>query len=200
MAAAALPYTTWFQTTAAQAEQAALQAKAAAAAYEAAFAMTVPPPAVLANRVQLMTLVATNFFGQNTPAIAATEAQYAAMWAQDAAAMYAYAGGSAAATQLSEFTSPPQITNPAGPAEQAAATSNAAGNSAATQGLNQSIAQAGTASGTPTTPGTPVERPLHTAWRPGSARPLSPRNLSGVAHIGAFSRPLITVTSPVAAS
>ncbi|BBX14025.1 PPE family protein [Mycobacterium novum] len=166
MAAAALPYTTWFQTTAAQAEQAALQAKAAAAAYEAAFAMTVPPPAVLANRVQLMTLVATNFFGQNTPAIAATEAQYAAMWAQDAAAMYAYAGGSAAATQLSEFTSPPQITNPAGPAEQAAATSNAAGNSAATQALNQSLAQAGTASGTPTTPGTPVP--------PGTAPPGEP--------------------------
>lgn len=155
MAAAALPYTTWFQTTAAQAEQAAMQAKAAAAAFEAAFAMTVPPPVVLANRIQLMTLVATNFFGQNTPAIAATEAHYAQMWAQDAAAMYAYASGSAAARQLSEFTSPPQTTNPAGPAEQAAATSKAAGNSAATQALHQaqSLAQSGPATGTPTTPG-----------------------------------------------
>lgn len=168
MAAAALPYTTWFQTTAAQAEQAAVQAKAAAAAFEAAFAMTVPPPMVLANRVQLMTLVATNFFGQNTPAIAATEAQYAAMWAQDAAAMYTYAGGSAAATQLTEFTSPPQTTNPAGPAQQATATSQAAGNSAATQALQQTqlIAQAGTANGTPTTPGAPVP--------PGTAPPGEP--------------------------
>ncbi|WP_046300077.1 PPE family protein [Mycobacterium sp. UM_Kg27] len=156
MAAAVLPFTTWFRATAGQAELAASQARAAAAAFEAAFAMTVPPPVVLANRIQLMTLVATNFFGQNTPAIAVTEAHYAEMWAQDATAMYTYAAGSAAATQMSEFTSPPQTTNPAGPAEQAAATSNAAGNSAATQALNQSIAQAGTASGTPTTPGSPV--------------------------------------------
>ena len=47
--------------------------------------MTVPPAVVAANRAQLATLVATNVFGQNTPAIAATEAQYAEMWAQDAA-------------------------------------------------------------------------------------------------------------------
>ena len=34
--------------------------------------------------------------GQVTPAIAATEAQYGEMWAQDAAAMYRYAGPSTA--------------------------------------------------------------------------------------------------------
>ncbi|MEB3062061.1 PPE domain-containing protein [Mycolicibacter sp. MYC101] len=155
MAAAALPFTTWFKTTAAQAELAASQAKAAAAAFEAAFAMTVPPPVVLANRMQLMALIATNFFGQNTPAIAATEAHYAAMWAQDATAMYAYAGGSAAATQLSEFTSPPQTTNPAGPAGQATATTQAIGNSAASQSLTtaQSLTQAGAATGSPVAPG-----------------------------------------------
>ena len=44
MAAAAAPYMEWMTTTAAQAEQTATHAKAAAAAYEAAFAMTVPPP------------------------------------------------------------------------------------------------------------------------------------------------------------
>jgi len=163
MAAAALPFTTWFKTTAAQAEQAAIQAKAAAAAFEAAFAMTVPPQMVFANRAQLMMLVATNFFGQNTPAIAATEAHYAAMWAQDATAMYAYAGGSLAASQLSEFTSPPQTTNPAAQAGQATATTQAVGNSAASQvtsqatsqGLTslQSLTQAGAATGTPAVPG-----------------------------------------------
>lgn len=169
MAAAALPFTTWFKTTAAQAELAASQAKAAAAAFEAAYAMTVPPPVVLANRVQLMTLVATNFFGQNTPAIAATEAHYAAMWAQDAAAMYGYAGGSAAATQLSEFTSPPQTTNPAGPAGQVAATTQAAGNSAASQASSQSLtamqslAQAGTATGSPAAPGSGTVPPTTAA-------------------------------------
>ena len=97
MAAAAAPYVTWMSTTAAQAEQTANQAKAAAAAYEAAFAMTVPPAVVAANRAQLAALVATNVLGQNTAAIAATEAQYGEMWAQDAAAMYGYAGSSAAA-------------------------------------------------------------------------------------------------------
>ena len=61
-----------------------------------------------------MALITTNILGQNTPAIAATEAQYAEMWAQDAAAMYGYADSSAAATQLSQFTEPPQTTSPSG--------------------------------------------------------------------------------------
>ena len=55
-----------------------------------------------------MALIATNVLGQNTPAIAATEAQYGEMWAQDAAAMYGYAGNSAAATVVKPFTQPPQ--------------------------------------------------------------------------------------------
>jgi hypothetical protein len=70
MAAAAAPYLDWMTTAAAQADQTATQAKAAAAAYEAAFAMTVPPPVIAANRTLLMTLIATNIFGQNTAAIA----------------------------------------------------------------------------------------------------------------------------------
>ncbi|EUA93520.1 ppe family protein [Mycobacterium ulcerans str. Harvey] len=36
------------------------------------------------------------------------------MWAQDAMAMYGYAGSSAAATRLSEFLAPQHNTNPAG--------------------------------------------------------------------------------------
>jgi len=73
-------------TTAAQAEQAAAQAQAAASAYEAAFTMTVAPAVIAANRSLTMLLIATNILGQNTPAIAANEAQYAEMWAQDSAA------------------------------------------------------------------------------------------------------------------
>ena len=91
MLAAVTPYVSWLSTMAAQAEETASQARAAAAAYETAFTVTVPPPVIAANRVLLMTLIATNFFGQNTPAIVATEAQYMEMWAQDAAAMYGYA-------------------------------------------------------------------------------------------------------------
>ncbi len=126
MAAAASPYLAWLNSTAGHAEQAAIQAKSAVAAYEAAFAMTVPPPVIAANRALLMTLIATNFFGQNLPAIAATEAHYAEMWAQDAAAMYGYAGASAGASTLSTFEVPPPTTNPGGQAGQAAAVAHAA--------------------------------------------------------------------------
>src|ERR1700756_1474726 len=62
MAAAAAPYVAWMGATAQQAELAGAQAVAAAAAYAEAFAMTVPPLEVAANRAQLMMLVATNFF------------------------------------------------------------------------------------------------------------------------------------------
>ena len=75
--------------------------------------MTVPPAVVAANRAQLAALVATNVLGQNTPAIAVTEALYGEMWAQDAAAMYGYAGSSAAAATVTPFSSPPQTTTPA---------------------------------------------------------------------------------------
>jgi PPE-repeat protein len=134
MAAAAAPYATWMGATAAQAEQAAAQARAGAAAFNTAFAMTVPPPVIAANRALLATLVATNFFGQNTPAIAATEAHYGEMWAQDAAAMYGYAANSATASALTPFSSAPQPTNPAGAAAQTAAAAHALGTSAASHG------------------------------------------------------------------
>ncbi|WP_406814528.1 PPE family protein [Mycobacterium sp. M23085] len=122
MVTAAEPYVLWMHTTAGQLQQAAAQAMASAAAYEAAFAMTVPPPVVAANRAQLAALVATNVLGQNTPAIVATEAQYGEMWAQDAAAMYGYAASSAAAARLSPLTSPAPTNSPGGLGVQTAAT------------------------------------------------------------------------------
>src|SRR5271165_6675966 len=110
MVSSVVPFVSWLSSAAGLAEESASQARAAAAAFETAFTMTVAPPLIAANRVLLMTLIATNFFGQNTPAIAATEAQYMEMWAQDAAAMYGYAGSSALATQLSQFVDPPNAT------------------------------------------------------------------------------------------
>jgi len=133
MAAAAAPYVAWLSTTAAQAEETAAHAEAAVAAYEAAFAATVPPPVIAANRARLMVLIATNFFGQNTPAIAATEAEYAEMWAQDAAAMYGYAASSAVASQLTPFDPPQQTTSPSGLTAQSAAVAQAAATPAGTQ-------------------------------------------------------------------
>lgn len=132
MAAAAAPYVAWLNGSAAQAEEAALQARAAAAAYEQALAATVPPGLVAANRTRLLTLVAKNTFGQYTAAIAAVEAQYAEMWAHDAAAMYGYAGSSAAATAMAPFTNPPQTTDPSRSANQAAAAGQASATSAGT--------------------------------------------------------------------
>ncbi|OBK70599.1 PPE family protein [Mycobacterium sp. 1165178.9] len=133
MAAAAAPYVAWIHATGAQAEQAGAQAKVAAGAYEAAFAATVPPPVIAANRSLLAMLVATNILGQNTPAIAATEAHYMEMWAQDAAAMYGYTAASASAAQLTPFAEPPRTTNDsAGPSQAAAVSQSAAQSSSNT--------------------------------------------------------------------
>ncbi|HEY1620373.1 MAG TPA: PPE family protein [Streptosporangiaceae bacterium] len=141
MAAAAVPYVTWMSTAAAQGEQTAGQARAAAAAFDAAFAMTVPPAVVAANRAQLAALVATNVLGQNTPAIAAVEVLYGQMWAQDAAAMYGYAASSAAAATVSPFSSPPQTTSPAAAAGQGGAVAQSTAGSAGT-GAQSALTQA----------------------------------------------------------
>lgn len=156
MAAAAAPYVAWMTATGAQAEEAGAQAKLAAGAYEAAFAATVPPPVIAANRALLATLIATNILGQNTPAIAATEAQYMEMWAQDAAAMYGYAASSATASQLTPFAEPPRTTNEsAGPMQAAAVTQSGAqsgSNTASKLSTLQPLLNAGnTAAANPTT-------------------------------------------------
>jgi PPE-repeat protein len=80
----------------------------------------------------LAQLIATNFFGQNTPAIAATESQYAEMWAQDATTMYGYAASSALASQLTPFTDPAPTTDAAGLAAQSDAVNQAAATPAGT--------------------------------------------------------------------
>jgi PPE-repeat protein len=143
MLAAAAPYLEWLSTTATHAEQAGTQAHAAATAYESAFAMTVPPAVVAANRTELAMLVATNVFGQNTPAIAATEAQYGQMWAQDGAAMNGYASASSAATQLTPLTAPQSLTTADGVADQAAAVAQAANTSSTSTTTNASAGLSG---------------------------------------------------------
>ncbi|MCK8642191.1 PPE family protein [Mycobacterium colombiense] len=108
MTAAAAPYVEWLIIAAAQAEVAALQARIAALAYEGALVATVPLPEVLANRARLLVLIATNFFGINTAAIAQTELEYVEMWAQDVAAMLGYhTGAQSMAQALPDFSVPP---------------------------------------------------------------------------------------------
>ncbi|ETB51068.1 hypothetical protein O976_12895, partial [Mycobacterium avium subsp. paratuberculosis 10-8425] len=126
--------------------------RAAAAAFEAALAASVPPPVIAANRMQVSQLQATNVLGQNTPLIAQFEAQYGEYWAQDAAAMYSYAGQSASASKVTPFQKAPQVTNPSGQVAQSAAVSTATANSTSTNTTKalQSLAQPASSSTTAT--------------------------------------------------
>ncbi|MEB3031018.1 PPE family protein [[Mycobacterium] nativiensis] len=101
------PYVAWLQQASATAAQNAALATQAAGLFEAARAGSVPPPVIAANRAMLLALISTNFFGQNTPAIAATEAQYEAMWAQDGVAMDTYNGSAQANNNLMQPQSSP---------------------------------------------------------------------------------------------
>ena len=137
MAAAVQPYVSWMTTTAGQAEEAAGQAQSAAAAYETVLASVVPPPLIAANRTELAQATATNLLGQNNGVIAQLEAQYAQFWAQNASAMYSYAGQSAAATKVTPYQNAPTITNPAATGTQTAAVAAAQATPAAS--LQQSL-------------------------------------------------------------
>ncbi|OOK83200.1 PPE family protein [Mycobacterium kansasii] len=72
--------------------------------FEDALAAIVHPAVVATNRNQLVMLAMSNLFGLNAPAIAATEAHYEQMWAQDVAALSGYhAGVSTVAAQLAPW-------------------------------------------------------------------------------------------------
>ncbi|CPR07079.1 PE-PGRS family protein [Mycobacterium bohemicum DSM 44277] len=104
MTNAVTPYVDWLQGAAAQAEQSATQARAAATAYESALAAIVDPGLISANRGQLVSLVLSNLFGQNAPAIAAAEAEYEQMWAHDVAVMGGYhVSASSTVAQLGQW-------------------------------------------------------------------------------------------------
>jgi PPE-repeat protein len=131
------PYLSWVRTTAQQCEQLASSTRAAAAAFNSAVAAVVHPSYVSANRTRLAQLLATNWFGTNLAPIAATEEEYGAMWANNSAAMYRYQAASAHVFELSHFSSPPAIVNPAAAAQAGAVPTAAAGTPAAS--LLQSI-------------------------------------------------------------
>jgi PPE-repeat protein len=132
------PYLSWVRTTAQRCEQVASSAQAAASAFNSAVAAVVHPTYVDANRMRLAKLLATNWFGTNLAAIAATEDEYEVMWATNSAAMYRYQAASAQVFRLSQFTSPPAIVNPAAAAAQASAVPTAAASTPASS-LLQSI-------------------------------------------------------------
>jgi PPE-repeat protein len=104
---ATIHYRGWLNTLAARARRTAIQAKAAASAYETTFQAVVPPQVIHANRVHRLSLASTNLLGQTSAEIADTESDYDKMWAQDTDAMYAYAAASADAAMVTPFPSPP---------------------------------------------------------------------------------------------
>jgi PPE-repeat protein len=135
MASATAPYITWLQGSSLQAAETSAQARLAAAAYEGAFAATVPPSVIAANRALLAALIATNFLGQNTPAIAATEAHYMEMWFQDGLTMDTYALASQQATALPQQT-PAPTTSDGGTSANAAAAAQSTANTATQLGTD----------------------------------------------------------------
>lgn len=157
MADAAAPYAQWAATTGVQAEQTASQLRAAAAAFETAHATITPPAVVAANRIQLANLIATNVLGQNAARIAATEATYQGMWAQNSHAMYGYAASASSATKLSPFGEPPPTTNPAGQSATPAAAAASAATAGASNGLSAVPQQLSTAA-------TPAGIPIPQSW------------------------------------
>ncbi|ASW91335.1 PPE family protein [Mycobacterium marseillense] len=104
---AAALYVDWLDANAARSQRAAAQLSAAAGAHEAAFAATVPPPAIAGNRTRRKALVSANWLSQHSAAIADVDTEYDAMWAQNSGAMYAYADAAAGAVTLTPFTPPP---------------------------------------------------------------------------------------------
>jgi PPE-repeat protein len=142
MVAASAPYVLWVMACAVQCEQAGIAATQAALAYEAARMGHIHPTIIAENRTELMTLIATNFLGINTPAIAANEAEYSEFWAQDASAMYGYAAdGSAITASMVPFMPPTPTTDPAGLAAQASSVGDAA-NQPAGQAASQAASAA----------------------------------------------------------
>jgi PPE-repeat protein len=176
MAASAAPYVAWMIQAALQCEEHAVATAATAASFETALAGVIPPPLIAENRTELATLVATNFLGVNTPAIAANQAEYAEFWAQDSSTLYSYAGEmSAILGGLMPFTPPMLNTDPAGLAAQAAAVGTDTG---------QSAGQAGqTVSGVGTT-------------MPGAASPASSMLAAGPSMVGMIPQALQSLASP----
>ncbi|BBZ71608.1 PPE family protein, SVP subgroup [Mycobacterium paraseoulense] len=135
-AAAAQPIITYLTETAATLEQASAQATASAAAFDAVYAAVVPPPLVVANRTLQASLLPMAIIPTVAAEIAALDAEYAEMWAQDAAAMAAYQAASLAAGVLTPVTPLTSTTSPA----TAAAADSAALAADSTGGTVQALA------------------------------------------------------------
>jgi PPE-repeat protein len=83
------------------------QAAEVAAAHAAAVEMMSPAEVCLTNRGTQAGLIATNFFGQNTPGIIGLEAQYQGFWVTNATARTGY--GQVVSTAVGAIAEPPPL-------------------------------------------------------------------------------------------
>ncbi|GAB4972932.1 hypothetical protein MAHJHV57_17060 [Mycobacterium avium subsp. hominissuis] len=91
-----------------------------------------------ANRALVQALAATNWLGQNTPAIADIEAAYEQMWASDVAAMFGYhADASAAVAKLPPWN---EVLQNLGFSNASTAVTRPAGSGAVARGYTSRIA------------------------------------------------------------
>ncbi len=126
MTVSALPYVVWLHSTAVQAAQMSMAATIMASSFVATQTAVVHPSVVTANRTLLAHLIATNVFGINFPAIAATEVQYLQMWADNTTAMLGYHATSLQTMAMPTFTPASPMTAPTATAAQTAAVARAA--------------------------------------------------------------------------
>ncbi|WP_081585921.1 PPE family protein [Tsukamurella sp. 1534] len=105
-----------------------------AADYTAALAGMAQLPEIALNHITNAVLHATNFLGVNTAAIAANEAQYTAMWAQNAAMMSGYLANTVANMTFEPFIPPKPIATSIGvPIPAAAAGAASVGDAVVTK-------------------------------------------------------------------
>lgn len=139
MAASAVPEIAHLFGLAAHCHASAGVASGVALAYSDAFGSMIPSPVALSNRSTQAGLVASNVFGQNTPAINFLDGMYfGGFWPQNAGLRMGYGG--VLDTAIAALSVPPPVGGlPADPAAQAAAGAAVQAEQAGQTGLNASM-------------------------------------------------------------
>lgn len=148
--AATPPFLTWLGTMAGIAFKQAAVTATVAESYGMARTTMIPSIQSINNRVREAAAEASNFFGQNTPLIAALNAEYAAYTMQNATIGTTYGEVVTAATLPVPIPPPPPLSNAAQAAADAGDALGQAGqlvSQASGQGVSQSASQAASAVG-----------------------------------------------------
>ena len=150
MMATAMPYVAALELLAGWVQQSAASAAGIEQAYVTAKMGMIPVPACSTNRSTWVGLANTNFCGINLPPMGVLDAQYYGhFWNNNAGLMGGYEGIVSAILVTLGIPPPPAplTANPAGPAGQAAAISQAAAGGAASAAMSQSLSGVNQAAG-----------------------------------------------------